>query len=372
MNFNNIIKCTVVFLKKDIVFLVAALFAIITSLFNAPKLSYIDFKVILTLFNLMLVVKGYEKYKVLDYVAIGLLNKCKTVRHLTLALIGITFFASMFITNDVALLTFVPLTIIISRKSSYNIIYPVVLITMAANLGSALTPMGNPQNLYIYSFYGLNMQQFFRIVVPMTLVGLLLILLLNLYNKKQSISFELETVHIKDKKRVILFTGLFVIAILSVFDSIPYIWAFIIIITGGLLLDRALIAKVDYKLLVTFVCFFIAIGNLSELEVVRQTMEHMVGQSNMTYLAGLLLSQCISNVPAAILLSAFTTHYDSLLLGVNIGGLGTIIASLASVISYRIYSEAYPNKSKRYLIVFTLINMASLIVLGMIFYFLSF
>jgi Na+/H+ antiporter NhaD/arsenite permease-like protein len=369
MNLNIKIKKIIELLKKDVVFLAALTLAVITSVFIAPKLSYIDFKVIITLFNLMLVVKAYEKYKVLDYIAIQLLNKCKNVRYLTLALIGITFFASMFITNDVALLTFVPLTIIISKKSNYDIIYPVVLITMAANLGSALMPMGNPQNLYIYSYYHLNMQAFFGIVIPMTLGGLLLLLILNLHNKKEAIVFELEAVHIEDKKKTMIFTVLFIAAVLSVFNIISYKIAFIMIIVGTILLDRTLIKKVDYKLLLTFVCFFIAIGNLSALPVVRDAMRDMLGKPEMTYLSGLVLSQVISNVPAAILLSAFTTHYDKLLLGVNIGGLGTIIASLASVISYRIYSEAYPNKSKRYLMIFSIINIASLIVLGVIFYF---
>lgn len=357
------------FFLGDIVFTLAFLLAFLTSFINLPKLSYIDFKVIVTLFNLMILVKGFEKYKILDFIAAAVLNGCSNQRQITLFLIIITFFSAMLVTNDVALLTFVPLTIIIQQKSSYKALYPIVLITLAANLGSSLTPMGNPQNLYIYSFYDLQAGEFFKSVLPISIFSLILIMILNLFNKKEKISFEMEYITITDKKNTMIFFVLFVTAVMSVFGIIPYQAELVLVIVSVALFERELFKKVDYKLLLTFVCFFIAIGNISAVDYIKELMGRVVNSPQSTYVSSILLSQVISNVPCTVFLSVFTPYYSELLKGVNIGGLGTIIASLASVISYRIYSKQYPKDTKKYLAVFSAVNAVCLLLMGIIWFF---
>ncbi len=362
LNFNKIKN----FFLEDIVFTIAFVLAVVTSFVSLPKISYIDFKVIAALFNLMILVKGFEKYKVLDFIAAAMLSKSDSQRQITLFLILITFFSAMLVTNDVALLTFVPLAIIIQQKSTYKAMYPIVLMTMAANLGSSLTPMGNPQNLYIYSFYNLSAGEFFENVIPIAVLGLLLILLLNLFNKKEKISFEIEKVKITNKRNVIVFFIVFVTAVMSVFGIIPYQFEVILVVMVVFIFEKELFKKADYKLLLTFVCFFIAIGNISAIDYIKVLMNEVVNSPKSTYIASILLSQVISNVPCTVFLAAFTPYYAELLQGVNIGGLGTIIASLASVISYRIYSKQYPENSKKYLYIFSIMNLICLVIIGLI------
>lgn len=348
------------FLKKECVLVIAVTLAILSSFISIPKLSYIDFKVLILLFNLMVVVAAFKELKVLDSIAIGLLKKCNTYTSISLALVFITFISSMIVTNDVALITFVPLSIVIARKANINVLKIVIFQTLAANLGSSFTPMGNPQNLFIYSFYNLSPIDFFKITLPIVVLAVLFLVLLVFKDKKMNLSLDLEDVKIDNKRDVYLFGGLFLIILLSVFHVIDYKVTFLITIVMVLILNKKLFSQVDYSLLITFIGFFIFVGNISTMDVVKNFMEGILNSPKSTFLASVLSSQVISNVPATMLLSGFTNHFKELLLGVNIGGMGTLIASLASVISYKIYASEFGNDN--YMKSFTFYNILGLVI----------
>lgn len=348
------------FLKKEIVLVIAIVLAITSSFISIPKLSYIDFKVLILLFNLMIVVAAFKELKVLDSIAIGLLKKCNTYTSISFALVFITFIASMIVTNDVALITFVPLSIVIARKANIDVLKIVIFQTLAANLGSSFTPMGNPQNLFIYSYYDLSPIDFLKITLPIVILAIVFLSILIIKNKKMKLKLDLSDVIMENKKDVILFSLLFVIILLSVFHLIDYKITFIITIVTVLILNKRLFKEVDYSLLLTFTGFFIFIGNISTMDVVRNFMENILNSEKSTFISSILASQTISNVPATMLLSGFTNHFKELLLGVNIGGMGTLIASLASVISYKIYTSEFKDNNDRYLSKFTLYNVLGL------------
>jgi Na+/H+ antiporter NhaD/arsenite permease-like protein len=348
------------FLKKECVLVIAVTLAILSSFISIPKMSYIDFNVLILLFNLMVVVAAFKELKVLDSIAIGLLKKCNTYTSISLALVFITFISSMIVTNDVALITFVPLSIVIARKANINVLKIVIFQTLAANLGSSFTPMGNPQNLFIYSFYNLSPIDFFKITLPIVILAVLFLVLLVFKDKKMNLSLDLEDVKIDNKRDVYLFGGLFLIILLSVFHVIDYKVTFLITIVMVLILNKKLFSQVDYSLLITFIGFFIFVGNISTMDVVKNFMEGILNSPKSTFLASVLSSQVISNVPATMLLSGFTDHFKELLLGVNIGGMGTLIASLASVISYKIYASEFGNDN--YMKSFTFYNILGLII----------
>ena len=348
------------FVKKECVLVIAVTLAILSSFISIPKMSYIDFKVLILLFNLMVVVAAFKELKVLDSIAIGLLKKCNTYTSISLALVFITFISSMIVTNDVALITFVPLSIVIARKANINVLKIVIFQTLAANLGSSFTPMGNPQNLFIYSFYNLSPIDFFKITLPIVILAVLFLVLLVFKDKKMNLSLDLEDVKIDNKRDVYLFGGLFLIILLSVFHVIDYKVTFLITIVMVLILNKKLFSQVDYSLLITFIGFFIFVGNISTMDVVKNFMEGILNSPKSTFLASVLSSQVISNVPATMLLSGFTDHFKELLLGVNIGGMGTLIASLASVIYYKIYTSEFGNDN--YMKSFTFYNILGLII----------
>lgn len=348
------------FLKKEIVLVIAIVLAITSSFISIPKLSYIDFKVLILLFNLMIAVAAFKELKVLDSIAIGLLKKCNTYTSISFALVFITFIASMIVTNDVALITFVPLSIVIARKANIDVLKIVIFQTLAANLGSSFTPMGNPQNLFIYSYYDLSPIDFLKITLPIVILAIVFLSILIIKDKKMKLKLDLSDVIMENKKDVILFSLLFVIILLSVFHLIDYKITFIITIVTVLILNKRLFKEVDYSLLLTFTGFFIFIGNISTMDVVRNFMENILNSEKSTFISSILASQIISNVPATMLLSGFTNHFKELLLGVNIGGTGTLIASLASVISYKIYTSEFKDNNDRYLSKFTLYNVLGL------------
>ena len=360
----------IIFFKKECVLIIATLLALITSLISMPKLEYIDFKVLILLFNLMVIVAALNKFKVLDKIAITLLEKCTTSRKVNLVLVFITFFSAMFVTNDVALITFVPLTIITSKKANINALKTIVFQTLGANLGSALTPMGNLQNLFIYSFYNMNIISFLKSTFPLILIGLVFLSILIFKEKDFKLNFDVEKIEIKDKNKIFLVVALFFLVILSVFKIIDYKITFILTIIFVVFLDKSLFKKVDYSLLLTFVAFFIFIGNISSMEEVKIFMENLFNSSKSTYFYSILSSQIISNVPATMLISNFTNYSKELLLGVNIGGMGTLIASLASLISYKLYVKEVKDENNNYIKVFTLYNLLGLIVIIPIIYFL--
>lgn len=370
INYLNKSNLLVQFIKKELVLILALTLALLSSLWNVPKLEYIDYKVLILLFNLMVVVEAYKDLKVLDAMATYILNKSTSYKYISLGLIFMTFFTSMLVTNDVALITFVPLTLIIGKKTKMNVMKLIVFQTLGANLGSSLTPMGNPQNLYIYSFYTVKPLEFFKTTIPLMILGVLFLLVLILLEKNRDLTFKLENVAIKNTTHTIIFSILFFLIILSVFHIVDYKTTFIITLLTVLILNKNLFSRVDYSLLLTFVGFFIFIGNISNLEEVKSYMSALLNNKPSSYFSGIVLSQIISNVPATMLLSKFTIYYKELLLGVNIGGMGTLIASLASVISYKLYINEYSDENNKYLKVFTVYNLIGLLLFTSIIYFL--
>lgn len=355
--------------KKDIVFTISMILALASCFAYAPKLEYINFKVLFSLLNLMLVIKAFEELQVLDKVSIGIVNKCSDYRKVSLILILLCFFSSMLITNDVALITFVPLTLIISKKTKKTMMNTIIFQTLAANIGSSLTPMGNPQNLFIFSYYGLTPAKFIAAVGLFVLFGGVWLYVLNGRIKKYSIDIELTSINLRNKREVLVWSAVFCIITASILGAVSYKLTFIITIFTVLVFNNRLILKIDYLLLVTFVCFFVFIGNISNIAAVYTYMSSHLKSEASVYLGSILSSQFISNVPSSILLSRFTSNWRALLLGVNIGGMGTIIASLASVISYKLFIGENAEQAKSYMIKFTIYNFASLIFLGAVGFF---
>lgn len=357
--------------REDTILIIAFVLAVITSFIHAPKLHYIDFKVLTALFNLMIVVEAFKKMRLLEMVSVKMLDRFSNERKVALVIIVITFLFAMLVTNDVALITFVPLTLIISKKAEINPTIIIILQTLAANIGSSLTPMGNPQNLYLYYRYNIGLNEFIKIMLPFVAAGFIfLIIALKYLVSSRNIDFDMEEVKVKDKKKAAVFITLFAVVALSIFNVINHHIAFWATVITTLILDKKLFKNVDYQLLLTFVFFFIFIGNLSHFEEVKNIFARFLYNDKATFISAIAFSQFLSNVPCAILLSGFTGNYKELLLGVNIGGMGTIIASLASVISYKFYINEYKEHKRKYLLKFSFYNFAALIIFTLPFLFL--
>lgn len=357
------------FLKKDIVFTVSLIFAATSCLIHPPKLDYINFQVLICLFSLMLAIKALEELRFLDKFAIAIINKCNNSRSVSAILILLCFFSSMFVTNDVALLTFVPLTLVVSRKTKMPIMETIILQTIAANIGSSFTPMGNPQNLFIYSHYGIKPMPFFSNVIFVAVLGISSLYFLIKRMHKKELKVVLTPLPIDDWKKPAAWGLLLEIIIASIFGVVSYQVSFGVTLMTVIILNVKLLIKIDYLLLLTFICFFIFIGNVSNSNTLQAFASANLKDTTSVYFSSILLSQFISNFPASILRAEFTTDWKPLLLGVNIGGLGTIIASLASVISYKLFIQANPKKSKEFLIKFSLYNFTFLAFLTLIQYF---
>ena len=355
------------FLKKEAVLCIAALCAAATMFLVPPSteyLHYIDFRVLCLLLCLMGVVAGFKGVGAFQCLTYQLLSRIRSGRILGLTLVMLPFFCSMLVTNDVALLIFIPFTLELLEQLDLkkSIIPIIVLQTVAANLGSMATPVGNPQNLYLYSSYGLGAYDFFSVTLPLTLVSLILLaaaaypILPKILSRQ-----ELERAEISSTKQLLLYFALFVLCLLTVFRIVPYLLTTAVIVLVLAVLDRKLLKQIDYMLLLTFVCFFIVSENLGRVETVRSFLQALLAKN--TLLTSVGASQIISNVPAAVLLSGFTDQWRDLLAGVNIGGLGTPIASLASLITLKLYLRWPDANIGKFIGVFTLANAAGLVIL---------
>lgn len=350
--------------RKDPILYLSALGAVISMLFVPPSRAYLrypDYRVLALLLSLMLVVAGLQATGFFDCVVRRLLRRVHGTRALAAVLVGACFFSSMLITNDVALLTFVPLGILLLQKAGQRkLLIPVIVLqTLAANLGSMLTPMGNPQNLYLYSLSKMSPGAFLRVMAPATGLSLLLLAAsLLILVRPQAIQTPEDSGVCRGAWLWLILFGL---CLLSVFQVLPYGVTLWLVLAAAALTNRNLLRQADYSLLLTFLFFFIFIGNLKQLPAVSTWMSHWISGREM--LSGILLSQVISNVPAAMLLSGFTKNYRALLLGVNLGGLGTLIASMASLISYKLYIRTETARPASYLGAFTVLNLIFLVIL---------
>lgn len=354
------------FIKAQPVLVIAFILAAATVFAVPPDREYSGYvsrTVIIQLFCLMTAVCGFRSIGVFEKATSLILKRAGNVRRLGLLFTLVCFFASMLVTNDVALITFVPLTLMAYQKISdeKSLIFTVVLETAAANLGSMVTPFGNPQNLYIYDRYGLTLGDFFGTMTLPAVISLVMLILLCFILPKNDCTAESSVADEIPKAKAAVYLGLFVICLLTVFRVIPDWICLIISVAAALILDRKILLKVDYGLLATFVCFFVFVGNISRIGAVSEFVSDILGGREL--IVSVILSQVISNVPASVMLSGFTENGPELLLGVNLGGLGTIIASLASLISFQFYRSREGAKSGRYMLIFSLVNFGMLAVL---------
>lgn len=354
------------FLKKNPVLCIATVLAVVTCFLIPPDRQYTDYfdlKTLACLFMTLGVVCALRNIKFFSILARKIVKLAGNLRSLTVLLIIITFVGSMLIANDMALITFLPigyfaLSITHNEKHSAFIF---ILQNIAANLGGMLTPFGNPQNLYLYSFFNIPTGEFMGIMAPPFVLAVLMLFGCSFFLKPTPLVIEEEYPEPLAKGKTIYYLILFVLSILSVFRLLPY-WAVLAVVFVCLMIsDREALKAVDYPLLLTFVMFFLFAGNLSRVPAVNDFVGGLLNKN--TLLVSVLSCQAISNVPSAILLSQFTTNYRELLLGVNIGGTGTLIASLASLITFSEFRILYPKRTKEYLVWFFGLNALFLVVL---------
>lgn len=358
------------FMKKEAVLCIAIGLAVL-SVFWQPVdknyFGYIDWNTLMLLFCLMAAMAGFQRLGIFQKIGNFLLGAVKNTRSLLLILCFLPFFFSMLITNDVALITFVPFGMIVLQmcKKERFVIPLVVLQTIAANMGSSLTPIGNPQNLYLYSQSGAAVGDFLLWMLPYTLVTGICIGLAVLFQKKEKVEYRHQKSNaVWGKKRKFYFVSyvvMFLCCLAGVSKILPPMALFFLVLVFLLVADRKILCCIDYALLGTFVAFFIFIGNLGRVPAFRDFFAGIL--TGHETLAGVVSSQVISNVPAALLLSGFTDKWESLVIGTNLGGLGTLIASMASLISYKQIVRQYPVLKGRYFLYFTLGNVGMLLIL---------
>ncbi len=353
------------FIKKNAVMCIALAAALMTSAVVPPDekyLGYFDFKTLTCLFCVLAVVCALKNISFFYILASKVVQCFKNARISVLALVYITFIGSMLIANDMALLTFLPLGyfVLSSTGKEKYMAYTFILQNIAANLGGMLTPFGNPQNLYLYTKFNIPNLEFMAIMTPAFLVSVALITLCCLFIKPEPLEIKDEPIRL-DPKKTALYLALFALAVAIVFRGIPYVIGLIVIPAVLFFADRKALKDVDYPLLLTFVFFFIFAGNMARIGIVRDFFCALLGKSTLIF--SILSCQVISNVPSAILLSQFTSNYADLLVGVNIGGVGTLISSLASLITFREYIKHNPENTGKYILQFSALSFGFLIVL---------
>ena len=357
----------VAFVRREAVLCIAALAALISMLAAPPSAAYwdyIDFRVLALLWCLMAVVAGFRACGVFEMLTSSLLSASRgRGRVLGLALVLLPFFVSMAVTNDVALLAFVPFTMLLLEDAGCRraIIPTLVLQTAAANLGSMATPVGNPQNLYLYGAYQLSPGEFFAVILPYAGISLVCLAGASLPLLPGRLSLQDPKTKKLPRGQLLLFGIDFLLCLLSVFRVLPWYVLLPVIALSLVFSDRKLLLAPDYALLATFVCFFIFSGNLGKIPAIRDFLQGLMARN--TLLTSALASQVISNVPAAVLLSGFTEGWQGLLLGTDLGGLGTPVASLASLITMKLYAQSKDARLGKYVAVFMLVNLLGLALL---------
>ncbi len=355
------------FVKRETVLTVAWILAIISMFFVQPNegyIDYIDLRTLGILWSLMIIMEGLNKEGLFEALGSRMIQKTRNVYQLVVTLIALCFFSSMFITNDVALLTFVPFSIFILEACERDeLLIPVIALqTIAANMGSMLTPVGNPQNIYLFSMSDMTISEFLLLMLPYTAVTGALLLLCTLFIPGKAETVEMDHRALKgSKRRCAVYAVLFIVALLTVAKILPYYILCAIVFIICMLMSRSTIIEIDYALLFTFVGFFIFTGNLGAMPAVRTWLQQIIAGHEMA--TAVLASQFISNVPAALLLSDFAEDLNSLIVGVNVGGLGTMIASMASLISFKLLAHHRNELKGKYFLAFTVLNIVYLAIL---------
>ena len=352
------------FLKKEAVLCISLLLAVLSMIFvplDRQYANYIDFHTLSILLSLMLIMAGLRDLGLFSTIGSRMLDRTSNVRSLSIVLVLLCFVFSMFITNDVSLIAFVPFTIdvLIMAGLEKYMIRIIVLQTVAANLGSMLTPIGNPQNLYLFSKSRMSPAGFVSLMLPYTLLsfaGLLAACFILIDRRDVSVKTQApKTLLSAEKRKAVIYILLFLLALTSVARLISVYIVMAVVLAAVLALDRKTLLKADYALLFTFVFLFIFIGNMKRIPQISLWLGSIIQGHEL--LTSVLSSQVISNVPAAILLSGFTDNTSALIVGTNLGGLGTIIASMASLISFKYYGKTAGKRNAAYLGVFTLLNL---------------
>ena len=362
----HILEIVAHWIRKNVVLCIAFVAAVVTSCIVPPDAqyaNYFDFKTLTCLFCVLAVVCALKNIKFFTILARKIVDCTGNLRMASLALVYITFIGSMLIANDMALLTFLPLGFFVlsSTGKTKHMAFVFIMQNIAANLGGMLTPFGNPQNLYLYTKFNIPTGEFMGIMLLPFLAAITLITACCLFLPREALTITEECPYKFQGTRTVLYLLLFILSIGIVFRVIPY-WIGLVIIPIVLFFaDRKALQQVDYPLLLTFVCFFIFAGNMARIPAVSNLFSSLLAKN--TLLVSILSCQVISNVPSAILLSQFTADYPALLLGVNIGGTGTLISSLASLITFREYTSHNPGKEGRYLLLFSVLNILFLIAL---------
>lgn len=355
------------FVKKEAVLVIAFVCAAVSMFFVPPSAAYagyIDVPVLVQLFCLMTVVAGLQQYGLFRVLARKILSGRKSFRFLCAVLVLLPYVASMFVTNDVALLTFVPFALLLLGMCGRSQTAPLIIVlqTAAANLGSMLLPSGNPQNLFLFSRYHMTMAQLVGTVAPFAAVSLVLVLVPCFFVPDLSVSVDVPAQEGEtDVRRLAVFGALFVLCMLCVLHVVSVYIALAAVVAAALLVSPSTLRRTDYALLATFVCFFVFSGNMGNIPAVRAFLEAMLEKS--VVVTSALTSQVISNVPAAVLLAEFTSDGHGLLLGTNLGGLGTPVASLASLISLKLYARSECAEMKSFLAAFAAVNAGGLVIL---------
>lgn len=352
------------YLKHNIDLTVVIVFAVMTSLcvpFSMSEIvDEINIPLLILLFCMMAVIAAFRRNGIFAHICQRLFSKVRTARQIVRLLVFICFFSSMFITNDVALITFVPMTLVVLREARLRgyMIFTIAVQTVAANMGSMLTPIGNPQNLYIYSFYQIGLGEFLLYTGPTVFLSFLLLYGATYYIKEREIVFSMKAAAMTVKPHCAILSILFFLCILTVLRILPAYALLVLVGPVLLVLDRNVYKDVDYKLLLLFIFLFIGVGSLARMPFMQSWPTTVLAGHE--FFLSLLLSQVLSNVPATVMLARYTDNIVPLLLGVNIGGLGTIIASMASIISFKAYAGLPFSRKGRYLLIFTAINAAML------------
>lgn len=354
------------FIKKEVVLSIAIIATIVTMFFvpiDKEYLGYFEYKTLVALFCMLAVVAGLKNTNVFELISKKLIGLFKTRRAVIYCLIYGTFFFDMIVANDMSLITFLPLTYIVLHSTGNDkyLAFTFIMQTIAANMGGMITPYGNPQNLYLYSYYNIPTLEFFGVLLIQSITVALLLFIGCLFIKNEKLSLKNEEKFEIKKKELIVYAILFVFVILSIFRVVPHLVTLAIVVVTVLIVDIKRFKYVDYALLATFCVFFVFSGNIARITVIKDFIANIVAEN--TLVAGIVSCQFISNVPTAIFLSKFTENYRDLLVSVNIGSLGIIISSLASLITLKEYLKHQPKNFKKYMGLFTLINAAFLAVL---------
>ena len=354
------------FVKKEIVLSVAIIFAIITCFFvpiDKEYINYFDYNTLICLFCMLAVVAGLKSTNIFELISRKMIGLFHTRKAVIYSLVFGTFFFDMIVANDMSLITFLPLTYIVlhSTKNDKYLAFTFIMQTIAANMGGMITPYGNPQNLYLYSYYNIPTTEFFGILLTQSITVAILLYICCSFIKNEKLKLRKKPKLIISKFKLFIYAILFILVILTIFRIIPYMITLAIVVLTMLITDIKRFKQVDYALLATFFVFFIFSGNIARIPQIKDFIASIVLEN--TLIAGIVSCQFISNVPTAIFLSKFTMNYRELLVSVNIGSLGILISSLASLITLKEFLKHQPKNFWKYLGMFTIFNTLFLIVL---------